>query len=287
MASRIRLSCTDFTFGLLPHDDALALIRAIGMDGVDIGVFGADAHTSPRQVLKDIPRAARQLRTKLKRAGLALADVFAIPGDEWTLTPNHPETRVRRQSRQLFERMLDYIARCGGKHMSMLPGMPWKDESPATSMKRCAEELAWRVSEAKQAGIDFSVEAHTGSIAPTPKKALKLLDMTPGLTLTLDHSHFAARGFSDRAIEPLLPHTSHVHARGASRNHRQTPVKHSTIDYRRVVRLLQRNDYSGYISFEYEFFDVDPGDELDTLGETILLRDAIRKALGVKAAARR
>ena len=59
----------------------------------------------------------------------------------------------------------------------------------------------------------FSVEAHVGSIAPRPKQALELVAKTPGLTLTLDYTHFTKLGIADEKIEPLVAHASHFHAR--------------------------------------------------------------------------
>lgn len=279
MPQRIKLSCTDFTFGLLSHDDALALIRTIDLDGADIGIFAVDSFLTPRDVLSDIPAAARRMRAKLKRARLNLADMFFIPGDVSKLSANHPEPRVRRRSRNLFQQIVDYTQRCGGRHLSILPGMPYPSESRAVSFNRAAEELAWRIDIARKARITLSVEAHLGSVAHTPAQALKLIERARGLTLTLDFSHFTYQGIKQADLDSLIPHASHVHARGASRGHRQSPATTNTINYARLARQLRRIDYRGYISFEYEVFDVDPGDELDTLGETIRLRDVIRKAL--------
>ena len=38
---------------------------------------------------------------------------------------------------------------------------------------------------------------------------------------------------------------------------------------------MKRNSYQGYISLEFEYCDVDPGNEVDVLSETILLRDVL------------
>ena len=54
------------------------------------------------------------------------------------------------------------------------------------------------------------------SVAPSPQLAERLVEMTPGLTLTLDYGHYVAQGFPDNAIEGLWCHTSHFHARCAS-----------------------------------------------------------------------
>ncbi len=282
MASRkhnIKLSCTDFTFPLLPHEDSLSLIRMMGMDGVDVGVFGAGSHTRPRDVSANVPGVARRLKAKLRRAGLEPADIYLIPGTERTLAPNHPEARTRRRSREMFKQVLELTCRCGASHMSALPGMPWPNEPRGDALKRSAEELAWRVQQAREVGVVFSIEPGIGSIVSTPSQVQRLLKLTPGLTLTLDFSHFVAQGFSQRDTEPLLEHASHLHVRGARRRRKQASMKDNTIDHERIVRQLKRLGYRGFISFEFEYLDVDPGNEVDTLSETLLLRDEVRKAM--------
>ena len=61
----------------------------------------------------------------------------------------------------------------------------------------------------------FGIEAHVGSIVPDPKSAEALVQGVPGLTLTLDYTHFTRLGMPDAAIEPLVQYASHFHVRGA------------------------------------------------------------------------
>src|SRR5947209_15570606 len=63
----------------------------------------------------------------------------------------------------------------------------FRSESVEEGRKRCAEELAWRTAHAKELGLVYAIEAHIGSIVPTPEEALKLLEAAPGLTLALDY----------------------------------------------------------------------------------------------------
>jgi len=79
------------------------------------------------------------------------------------------------------------------------------------ALRRYREELAWRLDHAREHRIIFSVEAHVGSIVPTPQEAGELVRMTPGLTLTLDYTHFTKVGLPDSAIEPLVKYASHFH----------------------------------------------------------------------------
>jgi len=113
---------------------------------------------------------------------------------------------------------------------------------------------------------------------PVPQDALRLVQATPGLTLTLDYTHFVRRGIAEAQVEPLIAHASHFHARGARKGRLQASVKQNTIDYARIAQLLKRVRYRGYIGIEYVWIDWEHCNEVDNLSETILLRELIRKA---------
>jgi sugar phosphate isomerase/epimerase len=122
----------------------------------------------------------------------------------------------------------------------------------------------------------FSVEAHVGSIAPEPAEALRLVQAVPGLTLTLDYTHFTRSGLPDSAIEPLVARASHFHARGARKGRLQARLLDNTIDYARVLRAMRKTGYSGYVGVEYVWIDWEHCNEVDNLSETIQLRDFLR-----------
>jgi sugar phosphate isomerase/epimerase len=272
---KLKLACADFTFPLLSHDHVLDLIAMLEIPGVDIGLFDGRSHIRPAAI-KDVGGAARQLSKRLRDRGLELADVFLIPGSFTTGAPNHPDPNERRKSRDLFQRMLLFAARCKARHMTGLPGVFWEEESGDDSLKRCSEELAWRVEQAKEEGIVFSIEAHIGSIVPTPQDVARLIRMTPSLTLTLDYTHFTYLGIDDGEIEPLLPYASHFHARCATQARPQVRFRDNSIDYARVLRTMKRTNYGGYVGLEYVWIDWEHCDEVDNLSETIQLRDLLR-----------
>jgi len=274
-----RFACADFTFPLLSHDQALDLIAMLGFEGVDIGLFEGRSHLQPSGEFRNVRKSARALGRKLTDRGLKPADIFLQTAPEFvSLAPNHPDPRRRARARRLFLQTLEYTAECGGRHVSALPGVCFPEEARSASFGRACEELAWRCEQARAAGITFSVEAHVGSVAPVPADALRLLRGTPGLTLTLDYTHFVRRGIPDAEVEPLIAHASHFHARGARKGRLQAPLKENTIDYARVVRAMKKTGYRGYIGIEYVWIDWEHCNEVDNLSETILLRDFIRKA---------
>ncbi len=128
----------------------------------------------------------------------------------------------------------------------------------------------------QSAGVVFGVEAHVGSIVPTPEAAKALVDAVSGLTLTLDYTHFTRAGLPDARVEPLLAHASHFHVRGAREGRLQSGFKDNVIDYGRILDVMREKRYSGYVGVEYVWIDWEHCNEVDNLSETILFRDFIR-----------
>jgi len=273
----LELACADFTFPLLAHERALDLIALIEFRAVDIGLFEGRSHLWPSREFKQLDKSAALLKRKLADRGLVAADVFLQTAPEFvSLAPNRADARRRRKSRDLFSKTLDYALGCGSRHVSALPGVHFPDESLADSLARCSDELAWRCEQATARGVTFSVEAHIGSIVSRPKGALKLVKNTPGLTLTLDYTHFTRLGIADAEVEPLLAYATHFHTRGARKGRLQTSFHENTIDYARVWRLMHATGYRGYVGIEYVWINWEHCNEVDNLSETILYRDFFR-----------
>jgi sugar phosphate isomerase/epimerase len=275
---KLKLACADFTFPLLSHEHALDLIAILDFQGVDIGLFEGRSHLWPSKEFKTASRSGKNLKKKLTERGLKCADVFLQTDPSFiTYAANHPEPARRRHARDWFLKTLDYATACDSKHVTTLPGVTFETETPAASWQRCREELAWRVEQARAHGIVFGVEAHVGSIAPTPDEALRLVRGVPGLTLTLDYTHFTRAGLGDNAVEPLLAHASHFHARGACKGRLQASLPQNTIDYARVLRAMKKAGYRGYVGVEYVWIDWEHCNEVDNLSETIQMRDFLRE----------
>lgn len=276
----MKLACADDTFRLLEHEHILALIRMLGLDGVDLCLMEGRSAVRPEQVRADIPAWAERLEGRIGDHGLELADVFVIPWTDFRrLAPNHPDRAERDESWALFRDMLELAARLRSPGMTILPGIDWEGESHEASLLRAADELGRRVEEARERSLRLSVEPHLGSVASTPERALELLERTPGLELTLDYSHFVYQDIPQDEIDPLVPHARHFHARGARPGRMQAPVKESVVDFERMVDLADRAGYAGYIGLEYVWLDWEHCNECDNLAETILLRDRLRAKL--------
>jgi sugar phosphate isomerase/epimerase len=273
----LKLACADFTFPLLPHDKVLQLIAMLDLQGVDIGLFENRSHLWPSREFETISRSARQLKDKLDDLGLQAADIFLqMAPDFQPYAVNHPEAERRAKARDWFVKSLEYASESGAKHVTALPGVHFEQESREQSLACAVDELAWRVEQAQQHGIVFGVEAHVGSIVPDPASAADLVQRVPGLTLTLDYTHFTRLGTPDAQVEPLVQSASHFHIRGARPGRLQTRFADNTIDYRRVYEVSQQHNYQGWYGLEYVWQEWEHCNECDNVSETILFRDFLR-----------
>lgn len=273
----MRLATADYSFPLLEWPKAVRLASDLAFDGLDISVFQDRSHLKPEDVFLNPSKWGEKVRTALADNGLAIADVFGIPGTCFEeLAPNHPDAIQQGLSREYFKRLLDFALACGAVHLTSLPGIQFLEEPEAESLRRCAEELEWRRSVANEAGVCFAVEAHTGSIISHPAAARALLDLVPALTLTLDPGHFVHQGFTQTEISPLVERASHFHVRCGRPGRLQAPLKENTIDFAAYVGALKARGYTGWLAVEYVWIDWEHCNEVDILSETILLRDLLR-----------
>jgi sugar phosphate isomerase/epimerase len=273
----VKLSACDFTFPKLEWEQTLRLGRDLGVQAMDISLFEGRSHLEPETVLASPAHWAARVTAAVQARELGISDVFGQAGraaEENAL--NDPDGQVRQKAGQFFYRILEFAARCNCSHLTLLPGVRFEGEAYEDSLKRSSEQLTWRAEAARKMGITLGVEPHIGSIASTPESARRLLDMTPGLTLTLDYCHFAFQGIPDDQVEPLLGSASHFHARGACKGKLQAAINQNTVDYPRVLRAMRRCGYTGFIALEYVWIEWMRCNEVDNLSETILLRDLLR-----------
>lgn len=274
----IPLSCADFTFPLLKHEDSCRLISMLGVQGVDIGFFGGRSHIRPEDVHGREGEEGARLKARLDDLGLAVSDVFLQTGATHDQrAANHPEKSEREAGFEMFRRAIDFALACGTKHLSGLPGVSFAGVAEGDSLRLAAEESSRRAALAAEAGLAYSVEPHVGSIAPTPGKALELVNLADHLTLTLDYGHFIYAGFSNEQIHPLVDHAGHFHARGAAPGRLQAPVSENIIDFAAVRAQLASRGYPGWVCLEYVWVDWEGCNRCDNVSETILLKSLFQQ----------
>ncbi len=280
----MQLSCGDHSFPVLPHEQTVELVKMLGFDAFDLAVMGNRSHVRPEDIRDDIPGWAGRLEERIRGRGLDIADVFCIPWTDFAvMAPNNPDAAERERGTALFRDMLELTVRMGAPGLTMVPGLDFPGESHEESLARAAEELARRADEARAAGVRFSIEPHVGSVCGTPEDVARLVELAPGLELTLDYTHYVSQGFADADVEPLVAHARHFHARGGAPGRVQCALKDSTIDYGRAVDALRDAGYDGALAVEYVWIDWERCNECDNVSETIILRDRLLDALAGRA----
>jgi sugar phosphate isomerase/epimerase len=279
MPMKLKLSCADFSFPLLPHEAVLKVIALLGLRGVDVGLFAGQSHLRPEVELRRPGRSGAALRRRLAAEGLTASDIFLQVHENFTdYAVNHPEPARRRSARQQFARTLEYAAAAGAEHLTLLPGVAFKIEPRGKSLARAAAELSWRVEQAAIMDLKVAVEPHLGSLLDTPERALQLAALAPGLGFTLDYAHFTRAGVPDRRIEPLTARATHFHARCARPGRLQSRFQDNAIDFPRALRSLDNQGFNGWMALEYVWIDWEHCNEVDVLSETIQLGQHLRTA---------
>lgn len=271
---RPRFSGINFTFKALCFKKSLKLIKLLDFDHADISL-DADPdgkHLCTFKELKQPYENGRRLLEQMDAEGLSQTDLFVFIGDIQKTALNHPDATVREFSSDMFRRAVEYATACECKHITILPGAEFHDDFNA-SLTRASRELEWRVDYAAKNDITLSIEAHIGSIVDMPDKAAELVNMTKGLTLTLDYSHFIKNGAGQPDIDALLPYAAHMHFRNAAKGKSQTIFDESEIDYLRVICLLKERSYNGGLTIEFCSQAWENQNRVDTVGETVFLRD--------------
>jgi len=276
---KLQFACADFTFPLLPHDKVLSLVAMLDCEGVDIGLFSGRSHLTAESEFQQIHQRARLLKNQLEDRGLVATDVYLqLDTDLSLFAINHPDNTRRQYARDSFLKLIDYAVQLGADHVTTLPGMYFTSEEKTASLKLAHEELNWRLERVAGSGLSFGVEAHVGSPFAAPEDAKALIDAVPGLTLTLDYTHFIRNGYAQEEVDPLLVIASHFHARGAKKGQLQVSMADNTIDYLKIIENLKKIHYSGWIGLEYIWINWEGCNQVDTLSETIRLRDIIKAA---------
>lgn len=265
----VRLSCADYTWPLLGHRTALAVIADLGFAGVDIGLFADATHVTVPSVVAGPQQRADEVRAEVEAAGLQVADVFLTSSLE--LARVTPTSRVGddvAELRNIFRATVQFAAALDAPGVTLLPGVVADGQALPEAISMAAEGLAVLVDIGGERGLGVSVEPHVGSCIETPEATAELLDACPGLTVTLDPSHFMYLGCSTERMTALAPRTRHVQIRPGKPGVMQCKVPDNEIDLALLTRSLHEAGYDGWIASEYVWMEKWRCDEVDNTSES-------------------
>ncbi len=278
------LAAASFSWPGMPFEFALDLISALEIEGVSLAFIGGLSADEPVAVAAAPEATAERVRGQLEQRGQRPADVFLVPdGSLGRAAVNDPDPAERAVFDELFGAFLRFASAVGSTGLTVLPGLVFGGEDHERALDRSAQALRRRVDEAAAAGLRLSVEPHIvstrpyrGSVIDTPSRVARLLELVPGLELTLDYGHFNVQGIPDREVEPLLDYARHVHVRGGAPGFVQAKLADNVTDFGRILDRLADRNYDGWVEIEY-VHDERPGcSDCDNVQEIRKLRDHLR-----------
>lgn len=270
----IHLGCHIWTF---PHStvaEAAGIVRALGLTHMDLGNA---RDFDPAYIAANVSEEAARLNQVKTETGITFVDAF--PHLAPSFSTNHPDPAVRAEHRAQMAAFLDFAVEIGLAGVTFSPGRYWPDQTPAADFEHGAVELRYLVAEGSRRGLHIRIEPHIESVTWTPDLTLQMLAAAPGLSLTLDYSHFIFHALPEEQIARLDPYATHWHARQARPGQGQCSLAQGAIDFERIVRGLQARGYAGGLCLEYVHGAWMQMDQIDCLSETILLRDVLRRWL--------
>jgi sugar phosphate isomerase/epimerase len=271
----VELACSSWSFAVLPFERAADLAATLGFSWLDVGMFAGWAHFDPEAVGARPGEMAREICGVLDRTRLKVSDLMvALPRPT-----NDPDPAVREHQRGVVAGVLAVAKLVQSPNVTILPGGPQEGWNLERSTLVSADELRRLTDLAAARGVQLSIESHWDSIVEAPEPNLRLLEMVPGLRITLDYSHFVAMGHDQRAIDVLLPYASHVHARQAAPGRLQVGKDEGTIEFSRVVAGLQQAGFAGTVALEYLCHPFHEQNHVDVLTETVKLREDLLRLM--------
>ena len=276
----MQLAAHSFEFPTLSFANACRVISALEMGAVDVGALKGYAHFDPDEIEANTRGTIESIRSATSSTGLVVSDFFPSFGSGFGARPvNDPDPEVRSANLRRFKAFVEVAGEIGSPGITLLPGVLNPQLGLEGSLELAAVTFQEYLPLAQQAGLRLSFEGHIGSVVDTPELVMELVRRVPGLTVTLDYSHFVAQRVAVEKVHSLIKKTGHVHLRQARPGRVQVGAADGTLDFVDLTRRLQAADYTGYLAIEFTWQDWEGCKNVDNVAESIIIRDALKPLL--------
>ena len=256
----IHVGCCSYNFRGLNLEDSLKLTASLGFKYANIGAYD-DSHPVPPSLILTRPEAiGKEIRNGCAKYGITPVEFFICSvstgniggemGKEERVWPNDPDKPRREKMLEAFKKVCACAAEAGLRNIMGVPGLEGLNPAPDEGLSVSVETLAQMLEIAKGYNVALTIEPHTGSITATPEKVLNLIKQVPGLTLSLDHTHFIGTGHSVEAILPLHEYASHLHGKPANKNATKCLFYEGEDFFTPVLRDFVKRNWEGVIAVE-------------------------------------
>jgi sugar phosphate isomerase/epimerase len=217
----------------MTYDDLIRMAVDLDVDGLDLTVYWFP-NRSPEFLLP--------LRRLAYKSGVELYSISIR--SEMT----RPTAEQRKQEVANIIGWIDAAERLGAGHIRVFGGNVPKGSSIEDATGWAVEVLSRAADYAGNRGIILGLENH-GGITERAEKIVEIVQKvdSPWVGINLDTGNFRTDTF--RQIETCLPHAVNVQVKAEMRDENGKNVPQ---DWKRVVALLRKSGYRGYLALEYE-----------------------------------
>lgn len=249
-ASHMKLSLAAYSFSRYlptrgtPEQIAAAKMRLedfvdycaeLNLDGTEL-----TAYYFPKEVTDDylISLKERTFRLGLDVSGTAIGNDFCLP-----------EGPKRDEHLKMCRDWIDYSATLGAPVIRIFAGQVPKGDSEAAALERCIAGINESLDYAAKKGVFLALENH-GGITATSDQLLKIVEgvkSSPWFGVNFDGGNFrTADPYAE--LERIAPYTINAQVKASVAPN----GKPEEADLKRVINILKKANYRGYIVLEYE-----------------------------------
>ncbi|MBL4886185.1 MAG: sugar phosphate isomerase/epimerase [Planctomycetaceae bacterium] len=161
----------------------------------------------------------------------------------------HPEGSDRDNQLALTRLWIDYAATMGAPVIRIFAGRQKKDQSFEEAVELCSAGINESLEYAAGKGVCLALENH-GGITATPKQLLQIIDKikpSPNFGVNFDSGNFRTDDpYGD--LEQIAPLAINAQIKVEMFEGKQKV----SADMKRIVKILKKANYRGYIVLEYE-----------------------------------
>ena len=214
------------------YEDLIRLTANLGADGIDLTTYWLPDTTD--QTLFGLKRLAY-------RSGVALYTI----GIRARMA--QPTAELQAAEVATVRKWLDVAERLGASHMRVFGGAVPKGASEDQAVAWAVETLKRAAEEAGKKGITLGVE-DDGGITTNADRTVEIVKKadSPWAGINLDIGNFPDDGY--RQIEMCAPYATNVHFKAEV----HMTKKGEPTDIARVLGILGKAGYRGYMAVEYE-----------------------------------
>ncbi|PJF41584.1 MAG: hypothetical protein CUN54_00850 [Phototrophicales bacterium] len=280
----MRLTVSGHSFEIMTLEGTMAVAHHLGFKGIDISGFHARGRCSlePEDVAADPQGQADMVNALLEKYELDAVDFFpqfGVSPDQHGL--NDLDAAVRKKNEAYIRGGAQFCQLVGIPGMTILPGVDHPERSIAENLEVAGHEMKKATEIAAEYGVTIRFEPHMGSITHTPELAVELIERyAPDARVTLDYSHFLLQYIPEERIHKMIPYADHIHVRSARPGKLQVRHEENTIDWLDIIERLKAVNYQRALSIEYvcnPWYDIN---QLDTLHETVMTKEALLPHVG-------